>query len=122
MKNIKLNVAERLSVSNLLSEIYQAGGLHLGTLKLAFNIVSKIEINEQERKAIDLVQKGGSISWNPKKDKEKEFEFSEDEAKLIKDAVKAKDEKKGFTLADRFILGIAEKFGVELKEDSVNEN
>ena len=118
MKEIKFSIGERLSLSNLLSEIYQAGGLHLGTLKTAFNVVGKMEIKEQERKDIKMKQQGASVTWDPKKDKEKNFEFSGDEVKLMKEAIKSKNEKKAFTLADRHIISIAEKLELEF----TNEN
>lgn len=114
MEKLKLSVAERFSLTNLLTEIYRAGGLDLKSLKKAFNVMDKIEMTEKEAKQIKLKQTGATITWDPKSAKDVEIEFSKDEADLIREAVKDKNEKKGFTMADKNILTLAEKLELEI--------
>lgn len=114
MEKLKLSIAERFALTNLLSEIYKAGGLDLKSLKKAMNAVAKVEITQKEAEKIELKQEGVSVTWQPAKAKDIDVEFSVDEIGLVREAIKAKNESKSFTLADRNILSLAEKLEIEL--------
>ena len=116
MKTLKLQINERLGISNLLNQLYQAGGLDLQMLSQSQKIVNKLIIDEKERKQVDwkVDPIRNTINWNPQKDKGKEIEFSNDEVKMIKEALEEKNKKKGFNLADAYASTLAEKLGIEI--------
>lgn len=116
MEKLKLTVAERLGLNNLLTEIYSPGkgGADYKTMMLIFKIMEKVMIESEEAKRLNLKQVGNNVTWDPKRAKEQEIEFSKDQIDIIREALKVKNEKKLFTLADRNILGLAEKLNLEL--------
>ena len=114
MEKLKLSVSERFALTNLLSAISQKGGMDLGSLRKAINIVGKVEITAKEATQIQLKQEGSNVTWAPTKAKDIEVEFNQDEGNLIRDAIKKKSEEKAFTLADRNILTLADKLELKL--------
>ena len=87
-------------------------------------------IRGEEAKKVNLRQsfsfEGGmrtsQLLWDATKDKGKDVELSDDEAKLLADIIERKNSEKSFTLADGYILGLAEKLGLELtKKEEVKK-
>ena len=138
---------ERLSIPQFLNICYQKGGMSLQMLTDAQNITRKlameIEFNQkpekngehkairgEEAKKVNLRQsfsfEGGmrtsQLLWDAGKDHGKEIELSDDESKLLADIIERKNSEKSFTLADGYILGLAEKLGLELtKKEEVKK-
>jgi len=147
MKTVKFTVQERLSIPQFLNTCYLKGGMSLQMLTDAQNITRKlameIEFNQkpekngeykairgEEAKKVNLRQgfnfEGGmrtsQLYWDAQKDKGKDVELSDDEAKLLCDIIERKNSEKSFTLADGYILGLAEKLGLELtKKEEVKK-
>ncbi len=118
MKTLKLSTGERLAVNNLLNDL--KGGLL--QINMGSKIVDKMSFNEKEQKDLGMKQTFGrsgtpQLSWNIKKDKEKEIELSNDQAKLIKEQIQQKSDKGEFTLNDKYILQVAEKLEMEGLEE-----
>jgi len=146
MKTIKFLVSERFGIENWLNDLYQKGGLSLTMLTDAQNLLRKITIprefnekpekglgfpriykaiKEEEAKKVNLrieVNIGNdgkqitSLKWNASKDKGKEIELTSDEIKMIKEIIERKNSEKAFSLTDNFVIGLAEKIGVDLEK------
>ena len=123
MKTINLTIGERIAITGLFNEAYQRGGLDLQSLNRAMKIVQKVEILDEERRKCDfrLDYASNTITWNVKKDKGKEVELNEDQTKMIKDAIENKNSNKSFSMSDRHLITVAEKLGIEIKEEKKNE-
>jgi len=108
MKNISLNIGERLSLVNVLN-VYSKD-LSLNSYRLAFKIVDKLEISEEERKKVGYeVVEDVRITW---KDVEyiKVIELSNDEFIFIESIFDKKDKDSKFSIADgRELLSIIDK-------------
>jgi len=114
MIKVKLNAGERVGIGNLLNEISGAGGFDLSKLNKALNIISQTEIQPKEIKKLGMVRAGTSISWDPTKDYETEYELSDDKTLLLTEAIESKNQKKTFTMQDRYILSLAQKLGIKV--------
>lgn len=117
MTKLKLSVGERLAINNLLNDF--KGGL--SDLNKVFKIMDKVGFKEEETKYFEListVSRGGApqMSWDIKKDKEVEIEFSEEQVKTIKEELTKKSESKELTIGDKFLVGLAGKVGLDLEE------
>ena len=147
MKKVSFTVQERLSLPQMLNSIYLKGGMSLQMLTDAQNITRKlameIEFNQkpekngehkairgEEAKKVNLRQgfsfEGGmrtsQLLWDAGKDKGKDVELSDDEAKLLADIIERKNSEKSFTLADGYILNLATKLGLTLtKEEKLDK-
>jgi len=89
---MKLTLKERLMVPRLFP---QKGSL---LIQMAIrDINTKIAINEKEAKAIGLKSDKGSITWEAKKSKEKEIDFTDLENNFLKDQVKRIDKEASVT-------------------------
>ena len=127
---IKLTIAERFGIRNLLSEVYQKGGLTLETLISAQKIITDTNIEIEFGKADDkgvfkavkgdeavavnlrqVVNANGSsqLLWDTDKDTENEYELSDKETNLLKEIIKSKSEKKELAISDNFIVELNEK-------------
>ena len=123
---LKLNAGQRLALINLLNEFK---GELKGVYQI-FKILDKIIFSDKEQKGIELKQimdRAGrfQFTWNPKKDKEKQVELSDTHLTIIKEAIKNKSEKKELTMADKSLLDIAQKIGMneemELEEEKAEK-
>lgn len=113
MRTFVLSVKERLGLGGILNKKYQQGGLSLATLSIAQKILEKLMIDEPETKDIKLENKNGRLTWDLKKDKGKQVEFNEDQAKLLKEIINGLSEKKEFSLEDGYIVELVEKINAE---------
>lgn len=86
MKKLNLNVGEILSARLVLNEVK---GL-LSEIRKALKILDKIELTEEEHKAVGMTNGvGGQISWKDQ-DFTKEVELSDEQADLMKVQLKGK--------------------------------
>lgn len=111
---IKLKIAERVSLTNLLNEFK---GNITGLYKI-IKMMDQLEIPDKERKDIELKltpnQQGGvSFDWNVEKDKGKSIEFDDLQTGYIKQLITAKNSRDEITMGDKLLLGIIEKLGIK---------
>ena len=111
MKKISLKVNERMMIMRFLNDVYARGGLDLRGLRLATKLIEKVEIPADEQKKLNFkFEEGGKrVLWEAKKDKGKDIEFSEDEAKLLIETMGRKDKEKGFSMVDLAAISLNEK-------------
>ena len=117
MQILKLKLTERFGIVRLLNECYAQKGLDLKGLNTATKIVGKVVIGEEEKKKIDFKEKDGRYNWNVKKEASKDFEFTSDEAKMIKELIERKATEKTIGLNDTYIVGVAEQLDLIKKEE-----
>lgn len=98
MRELKLKAAPRFLIISMLNDAGKAGG-SLQQLKDMMKIIEKVELTEEERKEIELTSdaEAGKVMWKPEKDEVKSIELSDDQADLIKELLKKKNEAKEFT-------------------------
>jgi len=109
MKKVVLSVRERLGIGGLLNKKYQQKGLSLETLNHAQKIVEKLTMDEKERKGVELKSENGRLTWDLRKDKGKDVEFSEDQIKFLKEVIQGFSESKEFSLEDGYVVDLIEK-------------
>lgn len=122
MKKFDLSVGQRVALENLLYEYKGATG---GVYR-ALKVLDKITFNETERKKYEIRyipnrQGGTSINWNIKKEKNKEIQLEDLEIELIKTLIEGKSSRGEMTLGDRFLIQVAELFGMDLGEEPKEE-
>lgn len=121
MKTIQLSIIERLGIIRMLNERYAQKGLDIVNLRRAGKIGEKIDLNENDKKKIDWKDRpmGGGADIDVKKAEKitKEFELGINEIKLIKEIIEHKNEEKGFALSEKFVVNVAEKFGVLIDDE-----
>ena len=99
---VKLSVLERVTLLGILPSME-----NYATIKVVSDIHEKIGVDDKEAKAINFTVKGDRVEWDPKKEKEKEFEFGGFETKIIIGALEDLDKDK--KLEPRHI-GLWDKF------------
>ena len=122
MKKFTLSVGERMGIGNLLNS-FQGG---LQQVNMCFKVLDKVVVDEKERKIIEFKQefsRGGlpQVKWNPRKEKSKEIEFSDDQAKLITEQIQLKSDKGEMSMSDIFLLELAKKFGMDVGDEEKKE-
>lgn len=106
---VTLKIAERLRLSQALPE---QGSL--ATQKVLIELRNKLLIDQKEWKKYDVKEDDGTVRWDDKKDKGREYEFGRVEEKLIVNALEDLDKEKKvkpehITLFDKFeVTGGAE--------------
>lgn len=85
---MKLSVRERIILSNILPK----EGSFV-TLTIKNDLLSKTNITQEEIKELDMKFDDNGIVWNIQKEKEKDFEFTELEERLIKTELKELDKR-----------------------------
>ena len=143
MKILKLLISERLGIRNLLNETYQKGGLTLDSLTDAQNIMTKIAVNVEfnekpdkdgfykaikDTEAVKIKMRQGylfsqgvktpQLIWDPRADKGKDIEFSNDEIILIKELIESKNSQKGFKLGDDYMVELARKVEFQSRREN----
>ena len=138
MKTLKLKFNDRIGIRGLLNAKYAQGGLTLDTLKDASKLLDKVSIETtwgkkgkdgitkatggDEAKALELKQvtsvdpqgrQMAQLIWDAKKDVVRDFELADDEAKLLKEIIKDKNEKKEIKLDDMWLAGVSEQLDEE---------
>jgi len=89
---MKLTLKERLTIPRLFP---QKGSL---LIQMAIrDINEKIRIGSKESKTIDLKPDRGNLTWNPKKAKDREIDFTDLETNFLKDQVKRLDKEEAIT-------------------------
>lgn len=86
---MKLTLKERITTISILPK---EGSYATMTLKQ--DLFEKIKLKQEEIKDLNVKENDGALSWDGKKDKEKDYEISELETNLIKDELKKLDEAK----------------------------
>lgn len=116
MKTIKIKVKERMGLIGLLNKTYEKGGLDLKSLTISQKLVNQLIIQEDEGKKIKWEQNpiNGNFTWDLKKDKGKDIEFTDDALKLVADIIKRRNDSKEFALEDTFLVELTEKLGIEV--------
>ena len=109
MKKTILTIKERLGIGGLLNKKYQQKGLSLEMLTLSQKIMEKLMVDKDEGKKINLKNENGRLSWDLKKDKGKEIEFSEDHVKFLKEIIQGFSDAKDFSLEDGFVIDLITK-------------
>ena len=122
MRRFTLSAGERLAITNLLNDL--KGGLQ--QINMGFKVMDKVMFNEKESKALGLKQTFGKsglpqLTWNISKDKPKEIEFSDDQTELIKAQIQLKSDKGEMSISDRFLMDLAQKFGMDIGEEDKKE-
>lgn len=115
MKELKLKVASRILVINLLNEAGKGGGT-LQQLKDMMKIIEKVEVTEEEKKALEYKfdAEAGRVSWKPENDEEKSIELNDEQATILKDILKKKNDAKEFTFDVLLPLGdVADQLDVK---------
>lgn len=90
---INLNVRDRLVIISILP---QNGSLE--EMVEILEIVKKIKFSEEEKQDIKYIQNENKIEWDLDKDLGRDFEFSIDQIKILKDCVKELDKNKKIDL------------------------
>ena len=117
MKKLNLSVGQRVALENLLYDYKgSTGGVYRAT-----KILDKVTFNEAERKKYEIRyvmnrQGGTNVNWNAKKEKSKAIDLEDLEIDLIKQLIEDKSSKGEFSLADRFLIQVAELLGIEMEE------
>lgn len=109
--NTKLMLAERL---RLLAVLPPVGGL--ATVRLVRELRERLSFGKEEAESLGAKTVGESITWNPEKDKGREFSFGGFEVELIISALRKLDTDKTMTpdlvpLWDVFVDGKSEEGG-----------
>ena len=99
MKKMKLDVGERLNMTQLLP---QQGNLI--EMRLGKDLTGKVEFSQEEMEKVGLVQKEQSLTWDSKE--EFEIEFTETELNFLNDQVTKLDAENKIT---RQQLALCEK-------------
>ena len=89
---MKLNVLERITALGILPE---AG--NFATLKIVNDLRMSLGLTESEFKEFGVVQKGETMSWNPKGAEEREIKIGEKASDILTEALKKLDEDKKLT-------------------------
>lgn len=91
---MKLTISDRLNLASILP--HKGNILEQMTTK---DIIKKIDLTDEEKKAIELTQVGDRVTWKNEKAKEIEIdiELNTIETKILKDQVKILDDKKEIT-------------------------
>ncbi len=138
MKKLLLKINPRFGIRGLLNDKYAKGGLGLEMLRDAQNIMQKILVEiiwsekpekdgtikatgKEDAKKVNLrrtlvIQDGKQtqqIVWDIDKDKGKEIELNDDEAKLLVELIKDKNTKKEFKIDDAWVQGVAEQLEIK---------
>lgn len=122
MKILKMSVIHRILVKGLLDEASKKGS-SLSDLSQMIKIVDKINFTEDEAKELKFEtkfvddkdpSKGASIHWNKEIDTEKDFELSDDQAQMVKDIIKKKNDAKEFTSSEYKVADVAEQLEIKL--------
>jgi hypothetical protein len=132
MKKVNLTLQERFGIKNLLNLAYSKGGLDLSGVMAAQRVLEKIFVEyEFDKKAedgffkaikgpealkVNMRTDGNTFVWDVKKDKEVEIELSNNEHGLITEIINNKSAKKELGTGDMYLIGLAPKFGIEIKE------
>lgn len=121
MKNLKLKTVHRLLLKGIIDAAGQKGGT-LSEIQKYLKILEKLSFTEEETKLLKIRVENDKVLWNVLDDDkneidlEKDFEFSDEQIEIIKNAIKKKDEAKEFTFSDVTpISDIAGQVGYELK-------
>lgn len=99
MKILKLKVLDRLMLQMLLNGDGK-GNHSLSELNQLFKILDKVYFSDEENKELEIKNENGMIKWNAIKDEGKDFEISDEQNKILVDAMVAKDKKKEFDLSN----------------------
>jgi len=138
MKILKLKINPMFGIRGLLNEKYAKGGLTLDMLKHAQNIIEKVAVDivwsdkpdkegvvkavgkELAKKVnlrrVPVIREGKQmqqIVWDVDKDTGTDIEFSEDQAKLLTELIKAKSDSKELKTDDMWILDVAEQLEIK---------
>ena len=121
-KLLKLSVGERIAINNMLNDL--KGGLQ--DINQGFKIMDKMVLDEAEQKRIEMKQAfsrtgAAQLSWNIKKEKDKEIELTDDQLSIIEKQIKEKSEKNELTMGDRFLISLAEKMNLNIGEEEKEE-
>jgi hypothetical protein len=121
-KILKLSVGERIAINNMLNDL--KGGLQ--TINQGFKIMDKMAIDEKEQKLIEMksmVSRQGmpQLTWNIKKEKEKEIELTDDQYSIIEKQIKDKSDKNELSMSDRYLLSLAGKMNMDIGEEKKEE-
>ena len=84
---MELNVLERI----MLLAALPVEGNYL-TFKILMELKATVSFNEEEIKEFDIKETGGRITWDPKKVKDKKFDFGMKANEIIGNALKKLDE------------------------------
>lgn len=127
MKTLKLKVVHRILIHGMLNtDGTKSGNFTLKNLSLMLKILDRVNFSEEEAKVLNIrVEEGGTVKWNAfttaedgtktDVDVEKEIELSDDQAELLKDIMKQKNERKEFTLNGLTpMMEIAQQLGFEI--------
>lgn len=109
-KKVTLSVGERVYSVNLFNE-YKGNLEGLAQILEDVKLIA-IDPKEKEKIGYKVVEKGNgqaTLTWDPKKSKDKEFELSDTGIKYLVDTLNKKDEKGEFTIADSGIMELKEK-------------
>jgi len=137
MTKLLLKINPMFGIRGLLNEKYAKGGLTLDMLKHAQNIIEKVAVDivwsdKPEKdgvikavgkelaknvnlRRVSVMQQGQQmqqIVWDVEKDTGTDIEFSEDQAKLLTELIKAKSDSKELKTDDMWILDVAEQLGL----------
>mgnify|MGYP001567449348 CR=1 FL=1 len=126
MRTLKLKVVHRILLSGILNVEGTKEGYGLKALSDMLKVFDKINFTQEETALLKIRQEDNQMKWDAAKenedgskeeiDIEKEFEVSNDQADLLKEIFKKKDEKKEFTLSGlNPIVEIADQIGYEIK-------
>lgn len=110
---MKLNIAQRLQLFNLLNEFK---GQITGLYKL-LDIVKQVELSEKEIKDIEVKFTEQNINWNAKKDKGKNIELDPQQINLIKSLLEAKNQRNEFTIREKVLLEVADLLGISIVDE-----
>ena len=114
MKKVPLNILERYFALGMLREFkgaYDGLAFILEDIKqLPFSEKEKKELEMKEETVDDVDANGkptkrGQVTWNPKKEKDKDVDFQDFVVKYLTEAI----DKGEWTLADRAVVTLREK-------------
>ena len=115
MTKVKLTIRERLGMMKLFNDAYAQKGLDVTGLRVAGEIGAKCEMTKKEKKAINWQDMGPGQAQLDGAKAEKiiiEVTFTDSELDMIASVIKAKNDMKGFTGADMFVLEFMEKLQI----------
>lgn len=100
---VKLSVLDRVTLLGLLPSME-----NYATIKVVTELHTQLGIGGKEGKEIEFKVEGDRVTWNPRKEKEKEFDFGKFETDIIVDALEKADKEKKLEprhvpLYDKFI-------------------
>ena len=111
MKQITLKIVDRIAIPVVMKFITSGGYAKFVTAK---RILRKVELTEEEMNRCDVHDlENGVTTFNPKADAAREFEFTDREADLMKEALQRMDERKALSwdfipLYEVFVLAAAD--------------